>query len=92
MKTAAISSSLSCVVQRSALRNLRLEVVLEVLARVALRRVGVQIEHLDLVFMRLDPGSDFLGMVSLEVRAPPCRVLSASRENFRASILSNLYR
>ncbi len=47
--------------------QLRLEVPVEVLVRVALWRVGRQIKHLDLVLMRLHPGGYVLGMVRPEV-------------------------
>ena len=47
--------------------QLRLEVPVEVFIRVALWRVGRQVEHLDLVLMRLHPGDHFFGMVCSEV-------------------------
>ncbi len=47
--------------------QLRLEVPVEVLVRVALRRVGRQVEHLDLLLMLLHPGSDLLRMVRPQV-------------------------
>lgn len=47
--------------------QLRLEVPVEVLVRVALRCVGRQVEHLDLVLMGLYPSGYVLGMVSSEV-------------------------
>ena len=47
--------------------QVRLEIPVEVLVRVALRRVGRQVEHLYLVRMRLHPGGHLLGMVRPEV-------------------------
>ncbi len=47
--------------------QLRLEVPVEVFIRVALRRVGRQVEHLDLVLMRLHPGGYVLRMMRPEV-------------------------
>lgn len=59
-KTVACTASISAA-------QVRLEVPVEVFVRVALRRVGRQVEHLDLVLMRLHPGGHLLGMVRPEI-------------------------
>ena len=94
--------------------QVRLEVPVEVFVGVALRRVGRQVEHLNLVPMRLYPCGDLLGMVCPQVvqneehlvpfadlhetlHEAQCRLggrcaFSASRDIFRASILSMINR
>lgn len=47
--------------------QLRLEVLVKALIRITLRRVGWQVEHCDLVRMRLPPRADCLGMMTPEV-------------------------
>lgn len=58
--------SVACAAVVSA-TQLRLEVPVEVLVRVALQRVGRQVEHFNLVLMPLYPSVDLLGMVGPEV-------------------------
>jgi len=59
-KTVACTASISAA-------QVRLKVLVEVPVRVALRRVGRQVEHLYLVRMRLHPGGHLLGMVRPEI-------------------------